>query len=168
MNKPLFVSLLCIILLTGLSSCFKSTPDNEMMKAGGSWIIDEIELNYFDSAGNATGNETLREGGVLMLSHNDDFLYEGTYSVSYDSAVFSRSEIGDLFLDCNIWGVSNGAKNFNLSLQDPSTGFTSLIVSFTVLKLRRNKMEIQFIRTHPRTAHPVYQEIWKLKRGTHL
>jgi hypothetical protein len=161
-----FLSALLLLVLT--SGCFKSTPDEEMMKAGGSWTIDEIELNYFDTLGNETGSETLKEGGVLMLSHNDDFLYEGTYSLSYDSVVFSRSEMGRLFLDCGIWGVSNGAKSFNLSIQDPATGFTSLVVSYTVLKLRRNKMELQFIRLHPRTGHPVYQEVWKLKRGTHL
>jgi hypothetical protein len=168
MNKLFFLPALCLILLTGFSSCFKSTPDNEMMKAGGSWLISEIEKNYFDSLGNEIGSETLNDGGVLMLSHNDDFLYEGTYSLSYDSAVFSRSEMGGLFLYCDIWGVSNGAKNFNLSTQSSSTGYTSLIVSYTLLKLRRNRMDLQFVRTHPQTGHPVYQEIWKLKRGTHL
>jgi hypothetical protein len=157
-----------LILLVVAPGCFKSSPDKEMMQAGGSWIISEVELNYFDSLGNDLSTETLIDGGILMLSHNDDFLYEGTYSVSYDSAVFSRSEIGRFFLDNDIWGVSNGAKNFNINNIDPNTGFTSQVVSLTILKLKRNKMDLQFIRLHPITGAPVYQEIWKLKRGTHL
>ncbi|MGL5891515.1 MAG: hypothetical protein ACRC3B_16615 [Bacteroidia bacterium] len=167
MNKKTIGLLSSLLLLVVLSGCFKSSPDKEMMRAGGSWIISEIELNYFDSLGTDLSTETLMNGGVLMLSHNDDFLYEGTYSVSYDSVVFSRSEIGRFFLDNNIWGVSNGAKNFNINNIDPSTGFTSPVVSLTILKFKRNKMELQFIRQHPATGAPVYQEIWKLKRGTH-
>lgn len=164
--KTLFSLSVLASLLVGLTGCFKDDPKKEMMQAGGSWLIKEAVIKTFDATGNELSSETKEDGGLLLLTHNDDFLYEGSYSLSYDTAVFNNSEIGALFLNNDTWGVSNGAKSFNISDLDPSTGYVSLMGSLTILKFRNNKMDLQFIRVN-NAGYPIYQEVWKLKRGTH-
>jgi hypothetical protein len=165
MNKKSPFIFFALIPLFFITACFKNDPYKEMMRAGGSWKIETVEINNFDSLGNELNSQQLENGGMLMLSHNDDFLFEGAMSIAYDSAVFSQSEMGTLFLSADIWGVSNGAKTFNLSQQDGSTGYTHYLVGFTIQKFRRNRMDLQHIRLN-NGGIPVYQETWKLKRAT--
>jgi hypothetical protein len=149
------------------TSCFKDEPNRETMQAGGSWKIDKVTITNYDSLGVEQNATTTEEAGFLMLSHTDDFLFENGFSAEYYLDRLTNSEMYRHFYDANIWGVSPVAKSFNLGIQDPSTGFTTPVVSYTILKLNNRKMDLQYVRLHPITGAVVFVELWQLKRATH-
>ncbi len=104
---------------------------------------------------------------MLMLDHDDEFLYHGTFSYSYDGAALASSQIHYFINACDIWGLGIDGKTFNVGSYDPSTGFVTRIAGFTVLKLKRTKMELQLVHPHTVTGYADHIETWVLKRNTH-
>jgi hypothetical protein len=167
MRTFLFSSIGMVLLLT-LNSCFKDEPKREMRKAAGSWRIDHVAIQLYDSLGNeSSGSEINEPVGILLLTHNDEFLYEGRFSYSYDGTALASSSMHSLFLASDVWGMGIGGKTFNLGNNDPSTGYTTHLAGFTVVKLRRNKMELQYVRVHADSGNLEYRETWTLVRATH-
>jgi hypothetical protein len=167
--KTNFSLLLSAALLLLLNSCFKDEPKREMKIAAGSWRIEHVTIQQNDSLGNEVSASEI-EGplGMLLLTHDDDFMYEGRYSYSYDGAALASSNMNSLFVYADTWGIGEEGKVFNLGNNDGSTGYTTHVAAFTVLKLRRKKMELQYVRTHPVTGYLEYVETWKLVRATHM
>ncbi|MGL4598128.1 MAG: hypothetical protein ACRCYO_11385 [Bacteroidia bacterium] len=161
----IYSSLVLVAIAT--TGCFKSDPAKETMQAGGSWKIEKVTITNYDSLGVEKNSATSEEAGFLMLSHTDDFLYENSFSAEYYLDRLTNSEMYLYFGYANIWGVAPASKTFNLSSQDPTTGFTSPVVSYTVLKLNNRKMDLQYVRLHPITGAIVFKELWQLKRATH-
>jgi hypothetical protein len=134
-----------ISVIFSLTSCFKNEPKRETLMAAGSWKIVKTIIQENDESGNKISENTIENVGFLMLSHVDDYLYEGTYSYSLDSDKLNNSIIYDCFKKCNQWGITNGAKVLNLAIKDPSTGYSELWSGLTINKLTRKKFEIQSI-----------------------
>ncbi len=155
------------LLLVILSSCFKDEPKKEMRKAAGSWRVELVTIHNNDSLGNEITSTEISEVGMLLLTHDDEFMYEGTFSYSLDGNALSGSSMYSLFSASDIWGFGVDGKTFNLGSNDGSTGYTTHVAGFTVLKLTRRKMELQYVHVHPVTGNLDYREEWLLKRGTH-
>ncbi len=161
------------IFALGLNSCFKDTPKNDMFKAAGSWKVESIESITYDTLGNQISSKKTENYGFLMLEHNDDFLFEGTFS--YD---FNQGEIGFTSVDsymlyligggygCNTWSVSTNAKAFNLASFDPETLFVTYLYSATIEKLTNKKMVLIGFQRHP-NGYLSSKETWNLERATH-
>lgn len=159
--------MMSIVLLTILSSCFKDEPKKEMRKAAGSWRVEKVTIHTNDSLGNEITSTEILEVGMLLLTHDDEFLFEGTFSYSLDGTALAGSSMYYLFSQSDVWGIGIDGKTFNIGNNDGSTGYTTHVAGFTVLKLTRKKMEFQYVHVHPVTGNLDYMEEWVLKRGTH-
>lgn len=168
MKTNLLTGLCTGMLLLLLNSCFKDEPKKEMRRIAGAWRIEHVTIQINDSLGNETGMSTITESpGMLLLTHDDEFLYEGTFSYSYDGTALASSSMHNLFLSSDSWGLGVEGKTFNLGKNDGSTGYTTHIAGLTVLKLHRRKLELQYVKTHPVTGYLQYIETWELVRATH-
>jgi hypothetical protein len=168
MKINLLLVLSVVVLLT-MNSCFKDEPKGEMRRAAGSWRIEHVTIQQNDSLGNEVSTSEISEPvGMLLLTHDDEFMFEGRYSYSYDGAALASSSMNALFVACDTWGLGVEGKTFNLGNNDGSTGYTTHVAGFTVLKLHRKKMELQYVRVHPQTGYLYYVETWKLVRAAHL
>lgn len=155
-------------LLLVLNSCFKDEPKKEMRRIAGSWRIEQVTMQTNDSLGQEISTSSVTTSpGMLLLSHDDEFEYEGTYSYSGDGAALSGSTMHSFFLASDIWGLSVEGKTFNLGHTDGSTGYVNHVAGMTVLKLHPRKFEIRYVQTHPVTGYLTYIETWKLVRATH-
>ena len=158
---------LVAVLAAMLGSCFKDEPKKEMRRAAGAWRIEKVTIQENDSLGNELSTSERSSVGMLMLNHDDEVMYQGTYSYSYDGAALASSHIHYFLEASDIWGLGVDGKTFNVGSYDPSTGYVTHIAGFTVLKLKRSKMELQLVHPHPVTGYADHIETWELERGTH-
>lgn len=160
MKKVLYI--FTVALLAG--SCFKNEPQREMMRAAGAWNIEKVTLTDYDQSGSVVSTKEATDLGVLMLNHNDDFLYEGTFSLSYNqSYVDWSSEMTQYFLAANIWFVTVEAKRFGLGIKDNSTGYVQASAAFTIDKLSNRKMTLHNV-VNDSDGNIQRFETWYLKR----
>jgi len=153
-----------ILLVFLASGCFKDEPKKEMMRAAGAWKIDKVTLTDYDQSGGVVSTKEAGNLGVLMLNHNDDFSYEGTFSLSYNpSYVDWSSEMTQYFLSANIWFVTVEAKRFGLGIKDNSTGYVQASGAFTIDKLSNRKMTLHNVVSNS-DGNIQRLETWYLKR----
>jgi hypothetical protein len=172
MKNTIYIIAIFIFALS-LNSCFKDSPKNEMFKAAGSWKIESIEAIVYDTLGNQVSIKKTENYGILMLNHDDDFMFEGSFS--YD---FTQGDIGFTTADsymlylfggginCNTWSVTTDAKAFNLAALDPETLFVTYLYSATIEKLTSKKMVLIGFQRHP-NGYLSTKETWNLVRATH-
>lgn len=152
-------------LLLTLTGCFKDQPKTQTFKAAGSWLVESVVIQNIDSLGNVANEQTITDAGILMLAHDDDFMFQDAYSYQLDATKLAPSSIYNQFNAGNTWGLGGTAQTFNVGHMDPGTGYVSRIASYTVLKLKHKEMELQYVHTTNNVLD--YVEVWKLKKGTH-
>lgn len=157
--------LFSIVFLFSLTACFKDNPTRETLKAAGSWKVVSVEIKDFDSQGNQTSVKTIENPGFLMLSHVDDFLYEGTYSYSLDADLLTNSAIYSHLKAFNQWGLTTDAKVFNLAYKDPSSGASTFKYGYTINTLTNRKFELQYVLLQNNNFDLKQVEIWKMERA---
>jgi len=155
------------LLLFSLSSCFKDVPSNEFLKVGGSWKIEEVIIESYDSLGNQINQKEFKDRGYIMLNFNDGSLADNSfsYSLNNDDAEFNaQSRISRSIGLSNRWDVSVEAKHINFGFIDLNTNFSTLIVVLTIDKLKSNKMHWFEIERN-NNGSLARRETYKLKRA---
>jgi hypothetical protein len=154
----------CLVLVLALTSCFKNEPKKEMMRMAGAWKITKAELTTYASDGTVSSSTETSDLGVLMLNHNDDFLYQGTFSLSYNPSWTAwNSPMTAAFNASNSWFVNVGATRFSLGEIDYSTGYMQTVAGYTIEKLTNKKGVIFNVVVNPDGS--IFQrEKWYLKR----
>jgi hypothetical protein len=159
------VFLFSFVLLFSLTACFKDNPTRETLKAAGSWKVLSVEIKEYDNTGNETSSKTIDNPGFLMLSHVDDFLYEGTYSYSLNADLLSNSAIYSHLKAFNQWGVTTDVKVFNLAYKDPSSGASAFKYGYTINTLTYRKFELQYVQLQNNNLDIKQVEVWKMERA---
>lgn len=147
-----------------VTGCFKNEPKKEMMRLAGAWNIEHAERTTYALDGSVNTTENTDNLGVLMLNHNDDFIYQGTFSLSYNANWLTwNSGMTNAFNAANSWFVNVGATRFSVGSLDSSTGFLQTIAGFTIEQSKHKKLIIYQIITN--SDGNIYQlEKWYLKR----
>lgn len=155
------------LLLFAVSSCFKDDPSTEFSKVSGSWKIDKVIIDYYDSLGNEIDQKEFSERGYIMLNFNDGGLADNSFSFSMnaDDAEFnSSSAIAYAVGSSNRWDVSVNANHINFGYIDLNTGYSTQIIALTIDKLKSNNMHWLKIDRNM-NGSIARKETFKLKRS---
>lgn len=138
------INILASILLLSCTSCFKDAPSKEFAQVAGSWKVDEVLIEYYDSLGTQVDQKSFPERGYIMLTHNDGSLADNSFSYSFkaDNEVFnSESAIAYAIGLSNRWDVSVTANHINFGNIDLNTNFSTQLIALTIDNLRTNRMD---------------------------
>lgn len=152
-----------------ITSCIKNNPHKETFKVDGSWKIERVNIIDYDSTGTISNTTTLNDVGFMMLIHESEIYYEGSYSFKINSQEFSdTSGILETIFQGNTWQVSNYAKIFHVSFSGNVSGLYTFseIGSFTITELKRKKFGLRDIQVYPNGMLKRTEE-WKMVRATH-
>jgi len=155
------------ILVLSISSCFKDVPSSEFSEVAGSWKIESVVIEMYDTLGNSIEQKTFNDRGYLLLNYNDGSLAENTfgYSISTDNDDFnSSSAIAYVLGLCDRWDVAVNAGHINFGYIDQNTGFTTQLVALSIIKLNSNHMHWASIDRNL-NGSIARKEVYKLKRS---
>lgn len=160
------ITVLYAVLLFLVSSCFKDTPSKEYAKVAGSWEIEKVIIDTYDSLGNELSQKTFKDRGYILLDFNGkDLTINGfAYSFNLDDLEFNSSAIKATLVTCDQWDVSVDAKHINFGVGDPSTGYSVMLIAMTISKLNSNKMHWQKIDRNA-NGSLARKEVFELKRS---
>ncbi len=148
--KNLIVTLFSLFLLV---SCFKDKPFSEFSKVAGSWKIDKLIVQNFDSIGQKTDEISFEENGYMLLTYNEGESAQNTFTYSVEADLAANSLIFyTIGITCDRWDVSVGAKHVNFGYFDPVSNGTVQVESFTISKLKSRKMNWMQVSRHPSGA----------------
>lgn len=163
--KYLIVILPLLLILT---SCFKDDPTSEFSKVAGSWEMNKISIQYYDSIGTPTTSVTSTDVGYLMLNYNDGASAENSFAYSInnstDPVFFQYGSIFEVFSVCDRWDVSVNAEHINFGYYDPVSLGTYQVSAFTITKLKSKKMNLMHITRHT-TGALKSMEVLEMQRG---
>ncbi len=157
----------CLVLSSLLSSCFKDKPFSEFSKVAGSWEINKFTLQNYDSIGEPTSNLTVNGTiGYFLLTYNEGESAENTFSYSIENnpEILSNSSILYSISLCDRWDVSVDAKHMNFGYFDPVSNGTVQITSFSITKIKSNKMNWMRVTRHNSGALQS-MEVFEMIRG---
>lgn len=166
-NHSLKTIFIFFILLFTITSCFKDRPTTEFSKVAGSWRINEVVIEMYDSLGNLIDEKNFEERGYFMLNFNESSLAENSfaYSINLDDADFNSSSLIAYNIGlCDRWDVAVNASHINFGYVDPNTNFSTQIIALSIEKLNANNMHWMKIERNY-NGSIARKEVFKLKRS---
>ncbi len=162
--KYLFVLSVLLLILT---SCFKDKPKVEFSQVAGSWKIVKAIKTYYDSVGVQIDEKSYTDRGYLMLNYNETSLAENTFALSINAEgtdFLDDEQIAFNMFKCDRWDVSLDSKHLNFGFIDVTTGYTTHVIAFGIVKLTKRKMHIsRIIRNGNSSLY--FREVFEMKRG---
>ncbi|AEA43028.1 hypothetical protein [Fluviicola taffensis] len=163
--RKIKVLILLGVLVFQLTGCFKDEPKKVMTRAAGSWTIEKVVQENYDTLGSLANTNEWSDLGTLFLFHEDDFQYIDVFQLQYTTAL--QSEVNSYFqqtlFSANRWWMSVDGEQFGFGNYDASTGFTNTMGLFTLEKLNNRKMEILNVELFP-SGQVRLIERWFFKR----